>query len=1104
MASSYTSLLGLVLPVTGELQGTWGSVWNDNGTSYIDAAIAGTQTLSTDADVTLTKTTNASLSSTSSQYSILLFSGARTAQRTVTVPAASKIYTVINATTGGYAVKVVASGPTTGITIANGESAVIAWNGSDFIKISNTGGAASFTNVTISGTTTLSGLTASTALALDASKNVVSVTNTGTGNNVLSASPTLTGTVAGASLQLSSLTSGRVTYAGASGLLQDSASLTFDGTTLTAGGFATGGSVTLSGGTANGVLYLNGSKVATSGTALTFDGTNFGIGLSASSPLEVQSNSGGTAIRIRGRATANTGTLRFYANDGTTQQAKVEVSDNTFEVGSITNVPFVFNQNGTEQMRLTSTGLGIGTSSPSNKLHVTVSAASTAVAAFYNTDTANGNGVYIKAGGSNSGKYAFAIDNAASTSLLLLDSSGNLGIGTSSPGSKLDVAGSAVAQTINDTQAYSYGTSGPVLAFQGLDSGSTKTQFASLKASPASANPDRGFLNVITRINGVNTTTLQIGTGLTGDILMPAGNLGIGTSSPATRLSVDNTRSDTAGTGWFTYTNAAVTSGKRGMRVDTNNGYWFDYYNGSSWSAQLGLDSSGNLGLGVTPSSWDNNFKAFQLGYPNFIAGNNGGNRLDIGVNAYFSTNYKYAASSVPATYYSQSSGAHIWYNAASGTAGNAITFTQAMTLDASGQLGIGTSSPSAKLNVVGTGDMSGIFESTGTINAASLIVRSGNGTTSGLYAYARFVNNDTNAQDWRIGTYGTNNLSIVNAKAGTTPVVLDSSGNLGLGVTPSAWYSGWKVFEIGSGTAIWRVSGQDFRMSSNLYNDGSNSIYKANGAAAFYNINNGTHIWQTAPSGTAGNAITFTQAMTLDASGNLGLGTGSPNVGGFSRALSINRDSPSNGSCGIDFLNNGTAEGYIFSDGNISALIVQAAGSNTYSINFKTGGTERARIDSSGNLLVGTTSTPTGAANGSALYSNGQFATSRNTTSSTTHIAFYNPNGIVGSIDTSGSSTSYNTSSDYRLKDNPQPLTGSGAFIDALKPKTWTWKADGSKGVGFIAHEVQEISPNSVVGEKDGEQMQAMEYGSAEFIANIIAELQQLRARVAQLEKGN
>jgi hypothetical protein len=94
---------------------------------------------------------------------------------------------------------------------------------------------------------------------------------------------------------------------------------------------------------------------------------NFGIGTSSPTvPLDVQSNSGGTGIIIRGRATANTGTLRFYANNGTTQQAKFEANDSTVEVGSITNVPLVLYTNGSERARITSGGdLLVGTTNTS-------------------------------------------------------------------------------------------------------------------------------------------------------------------------------------------------------------------------------------------------------------------------------------------------------------------------------------------------------------------------------------------------------------------------------------------------------------------------------------------------------------------------------------------------------------------------------------------------------------------------------------------------------------------------------------------------------------------------------------------------------------------
>jgi len=189
MASSYTTLLGLVLPVQGELQGTWGDTVNNELTSLLDTAVAGTTTLSTDADVTLTTTTGAA---NQARQQIILWTANGTVTRNITAPAQSKTYVVINASAGTQSIVVRGVGPTAGVTILKGEQAVVAWNGSDFVKVSTFGGSPSFTNVTVTGTTTLSGLTASTALALDASKNVVSVTNTGTGNNVLATSPTLT------------------------------------------------------------------------------------------------------------------------------------------------------------------------------------------------------------------------------------------------------------------------------------------------------------------------------------------------------------------------------------------------------------------------------------------------------------------------------------------------------------------------------------------------------------------------------------------------------------------------------------------------------------------------------------------------------------------------------------------------------------------------------------------------------------------------------------------------------------------------------------------------------------------------------------------------
>ena len=134
MTTAYTSLLGLALPVTGELSGTWGDVVNTSITNLLDSAIAGTTTISSDADVSLTTTNGVS---NTSREAILLWTASGTVTRTITAPAQSKVYIVINKTGSTQSIKLVGAGPTTGVTILANELAICAWNGADFVKVAN-------------------------------------------------------------------------------------------------------------------------------------------------------------------------------------------------------------------------------------------------------------------------------------------------------------------------------------------------------------------------------------------------------------------------------------------------------------------------------------------------------------------------------------------------------------------------------------------------------------------------------------------------------------------------------------------------------------------------------------------------------------------------------------------------------------------------------------------------------------------------------------------------------------------------------------------------------------------------------------------------------
>lgn len=132
MASTYTALLQYVLPTTGEDNGTWGDLVNSGITQLVEDSVAGVVSLTADSDTTLSTANGAT---DQARMAIINCTSARTALRNITAPATSKIYQVINATTGGFSVVIRGAGPTTGVTVTNGQKVSVAWNGSDFVKV---------------------------------------------------------------------------------------------------------------------------------------------------------------------------------------------------------------------------------------------------------------------------------------------------------------------------------------------------------------------------------------------------------------------------------------------------------------------------------------------------------------------------------------------------------------------------------------------------------------------------------------------------------------------------------------------------------------------------------------------------------------------------------------------------------------------------------------------------------------------------------------------------------------------------------------------------------------------------------------------------------
>ena len=518
---------------------------------------------------------------------------------------------------------------------------------------------------------------------------------------------------------------------------------------------------------------------------------------------------------------------------------------------------------------------------------------------------------------------------------------------------------------------------------------------------------------------------------------------------------------------------------------------------GTNGADKMFLNSSGNLGLGVTPSAWGTAGDvptAFQFGASGMLYSykntSSSGSHSIFGANAYFDgSGFKYINTN-SATYYRQYEGTHAWLTAPSGTAGNAISFTQAMTLDANGRLGIGTTSPgnyySTKL-VVGVGDEDGITIA----GSGDNFLMFADGQT-GLDRYRGFIHYNHDSNFLAFGSDGVERLRIASTGAATfsssvtaTSATLSQNTNAIIDILTlynvSATSAGVRQkFQNGFGDlAAISVSQRD------------------NGALA----DDGQMQFQV-----ASNSVLDTK-MTILNTGNVGIGTTSPSYILHAQATSAN----------VAYFNRTTTDGDILTlaVGGNNAFVFNTSSSvrniqapGAVDMTMWTNNTERMRITSGGDLIVGATSIPgagsstTGVSLGASGYITAQRAAATvgyfGRSNDGELFAFYNNTTQVGNISVAASSTSYNTSSDYRLKQDLKDFSGLD-LVTKIKIYDYEWKADKTRNYGVIAHELQSVINYAVTGVKDGKEMQGVDY--SKIVPVLIKAIQEQQTQIEQLK---
>jgi len=477
----------------------------------------------------------------------------------------------------------------------------------------------------------------------------------------------------------------------------------------------------------------------------------------------------------------------------------------------------------------------------------------------------------------------------------------------------------------------------------------------------------------------------------------------------------------------------------------------------NSSTERMRISSTGNVGIGVVPSAFllpNGSTGALQLQSGGLLSAYNTSTYLS--QNWYYNAGEKYIANG-SASRYAQTGAEHVWSSAGNNTsgAGAGLSWQDRMRIDSSGNVGIGTSSPDTLLHVNGQAK----FENNVTLNE----------TTPALIAPSG---------DLRIFTGGSESMRI------------DSSGFLLVGRTSASF---------GSDTGLVLRPNNDSYIIANHSPSLTMRRNSSDGAIAqFYR--DGTNVGNI---GTAG--------------GDLTVGTGNAALrfnDGAPAIYTVNASTAAVVDASID-LGAPTArfkDLYLSGIANIGSWLRFGGGSNYYVhsdnanyLRFGTAGSERMRIDSSGNLLVGTTSAGTQAAGGVAIVPASdsliRVGHANGTGSGSKYMQFSYNQSEVGSITQHGTSqVLFNVSSDQRLKENIADADDAGSKVDAIQVRKYDWKADGShQDYGMIAQELLEVAPEAVSQGETEEDMMGVDY--SKLVPMLIKEIQSLRNRVAQLE---